>query len=71
MFISPSFRNIANYIFSNLTSSTKCFSNEMEKNNACIMTIINMFRFFYYYSIDVDFNFVNYNMFTNTLFKYN
>ena len=48
MLISPSFRNIANYIFSNLTPSTKCFNNEREKNNTCIMTIIKIvliFRF--------------------------
>ena len=46
--ISPSLRNIGNYIFSNLTPSTKCFSNEREKNNTCTMTIIKIILIFRY-----------------------
>ena len=49
MLISPSFRNIANYIFSNLTPSTKCFSNERDKNNICIVTIIKIFLIFRFF----------------------
>ena len=39
MFISPPFRNIANYIFRNLTPSAKWLRNETEKNNAYIPLI--------------------------------
>ena len=38
--IGPSFINIYNDIISNFTSSINILSNEMEKNNACIMEMI-------------------------------